>query len=294
MTERRPIRVGHVFEAIGAMMVWGFFRLLPVDAASALGGMLFRLIGPRLKVSRVAERNLRRAFPDKSASEIAVLLRGMWDNLGRNVGEFPHLERIAAPGSERLNMAGTEHLEALRDDGRPGLCFSAHLANWQLQPYAVAAAGLRIHVFFRAPNNPLVMTFYRHVHKGGGGELLTKGRVGARQAVELLKGGEHIGMLVDQKMNDGIAVPFFGRDAMTAPALAQLAQRFAAPVVPVRIIRQRGCRFQVRVEPPLALPSTGDRKADVVETMRRVNGRIEAWIREHPEQWLWVHRRWPD
>ena len=101
-------------------------------------------------------------------------------------------------------------------------------------------------------------------------------------------------MLVDQKLNDGIAVPFFGRDAMTAPALAQLALKYRCPVVPARLERLDGARFRLTFQPPMELPDTGDREADVFETMRRVNAIFEDWIRARPEQWLWLHRRWPD
>ena len=101
-------------------------------------------------------------------------------------------------------------------------------------------------------------------------------------------------MLVDQKMNDGIAVPFFGRAAMTAPALAQLGLRYRCPVVPVRLERLAGCRFRVTIHPPLSFPDTGDQAADVRTTMTAVNALLEGWIRAGPEQWLWLHRRWPD
>ena len=95
-------------------------------------------------------------------------------------------------------------------------------------------------------------------------------------------------------MNDGIADPLFGRDAMTAPALAQLALKFDCPVVPIKVERTHGAHFSISVLPPLELPATGDRQADVKAGMTLVNRIIEGWIRESPEQWLWVHRRWPD
>ena len=106
--------------------------------------------------------------------------------------------------------------------------------------------------------------------------------------------GGHLGILPDQKMNDGIAVPFFGRDAMTAPALARLALRFDCPVVPLRAERTGGARFHIRFYPPLEIPNSGDRQADVLALMTEVNRIIEGWIIERPEQWLWLHRRWPD
>jgi KDO2-lipid IV(A) lauroyltransferase len=95
-------------------------------------------------------------------------------------------------------------------------------------------------------------------------------------------------------MNDGIPVPFFGRDAWTAPAIAQLALRFDCAIVPARIDRLGGARFRITVEPPVAIERTGDRQADVHAIMAKVNKVIEGWIRDRPELWFWLHRRWPD
>jgi Kdo2-lipid IVA lauroyltransferase/acyltransferase len=103
-----------------------------------------------------------------------------------------------------------------------------------------------------------------------------------------------IAMLVDQKMNDGIAVPFFGRDAMTAPALARLALRYGCAVVPVRVDRLEGARSRITAEPPLDLPKTGNMEADTRAIMTRVNQVLESWIRERPDHWFWLHRRWPE
>jgi KDO2-lipid IV(A) lauroyltransferase len=101
-------------------------------------------------------------------------------------------------------------------------------------------------------------------------------------------------MLADQKMNDGIALPFFGRPAMTAPALAVLALRFDCDVLPARVERLAGARFRLTVYPPLPLPRSGDHHADVAMLMILVNQTLESWIRDRPEQWFWLHRRWPD
>ena len=100
-------------------------------------------------------------------------------------------------------------------------------------------------------------------------------------------------MLVDQKMNDGIAVPFFGMESMTAPAIAQLALRLDCPVVPVRVKRLKGAYFQVIVKPPISFAPTGDLQADILAFMTIVNLEIESWIRDTPDQWLWLHNRWP-
>ena len=282
-------------QAWGAKLALALFGALPIDRASALGGWLGRVIGPRTGISRVAARNLRLAFPAMPDVEVAAVIRGMWDNLGRVAAEYPHLGEIDvyADGG-RVEVIGAHYVDRLRDDGIGGIFFAAHLGNWEIPSMGGSQNGVLLTHIYRAANNPYVEPIIQRLRAPVGGTHHPKGSSGARELVRSLSRGEHLAMLVDQKLNDGIAVPFFGRDAMTAPALAQLALKYRCPVVPARLERLGGARFRLTFLPPMELPDTGDRAADVFETMRRVNAIFEDWIRARPEQWLWLHRRWPD
>jgi KDO2-lipid IV(A) lauroyltransferase len=154
--------------------------------------------------------------------------------------------------------------------------------------------GLPVHVVYRAANNPWVEKLFRRGRGIAAESFIPKGAEGARRLVEVLRTGGHLGMLVDQKMDDGIAVPFMGRDAMTAPAVARLALKFGCPIVAGRIERTGGAHFRVTLEAPILLPDSGDRQRDVYDVMVQINTTIERWIRAQPGQWLWLHRRWPD
>ena len=274
--------------------MFGGFRSLPLDYASALGGVLARRIGPFLGVSRHARRNLSRAFPELSETEIARLVASMWDNLGRVAAEYPHLRKIRVfePGG-RVETHGFEHVDRAVAAGRRMIVFSGHIANWEIAMLAAVQYGISVAQVYRAGNNPLLDRMIAR-YRGDGGELIPKGRVAARRAIAALRRGTHLTLLADQKMNDGIAVPFFGRPAMTAPALAVLALRFDCDVLPARVERLAGARFRLPVFPPLPLPRSGEPHADAAALMARVNAILEGWIRDRPEQWLWVHRRWPD
>lgn len=288
------LRLRHRAEALALRGVFLAVRALPLDVASAIGGWLGRTFGPWLPMTAIARSNLRAAFPDKPAEEIEVIVHGMWDNLGRVAFEYPHLDRFRVfDGDRRIELAGFEHFEAMRDDGEPGVVFSGHIGNWELMARAAAARGAALNLIYRAPNNPYLQWLF-DLRQSGDAEMVRKGAEGAKQALSLLKKGAHLGMLVDQKMNDGVPVPFFGRDAMTAPALALFAMRFRCPVLPGRIERLGGARFRITVLPPMEFEWTGDRHADVVAAMTKVNAVLEQWIRERPEQWLWLHRRWPN
>ena len=269
------------------------FACLPVDWASALGGFLGRSIGPRLRASRIARRNLSRALPGNSEAENDRIVRAMWDNLGRAVAENPHLGRICAEGSARVEIVNGDAIGALLAVGRPSLLFGGHFANWEVGPTTVhRIMGDALLSVYRAANNPWVDWLQRRGLRAR--QAVAKGPLGGRELIRHLRRGGHIAMLVDQKLNDGIAVPFFGRDAMTAPAIARLALQFACPIVPVRVERLAGARFRFTVEPSFTVADSGNAAADVQAAMARVNAVIEAWVRARPEQWLWLHRRWPE
>jgi Kdo2-lipid IVA lauroyltransferase/acyltransferase len=293
-TTARAPRFADRLVAWGAASVFGGFKILPLDRASAVGGALARRIGPFLGVSKHARRNISRAFPEFSETEIAGVVAGMWDNLGRLAAEYPHLRKIHVfePGG-RVETHGFEHVDRAVAAGRRMIVFSGHIANWEIGMLAGVQHGISVVQIYRAANNPLMDRMIARF-RGDRGEFIPKGAIAARRAIEALRRGTNLGLLADQKMNDGIPVPFFGRPAMTAPALAVLALRFNCDVLPLRVERLDGAHFRVTVFPPLPLTRSAEPHADAALLMGRVNATLEAWIRDRPEQWLWVHRRWPD
>ena len=156
----------------------------------------------------------------------------MWDNLGRVTAEYPRLRKIRVfePGG-RVETHGLEHIDQAVAAGRRMIIFSGHLANWEIGMLAAVQYGISVSQIYRAANNPLVDRMITRF-RGDAGELTPKGAVAARRAITTLRRCAHLTMLADQKMNDGIPVPFFGRRAMTAPALAALALRFDCDVLP--------------------------------------------------------------
>ncbi|HEX9535332.1 MAG TPA: lauroyl acyltransferase [Stellaceae bacterium] len=290
----KPISLAHRLQGWGAALCFGAFGLLPLDWASAVGGALARLIGPRLGISKRARLNIRRALPELAEHEIANTIAQMWDNLGRVAAEYPHLSqiRVFEPGG-RVETHGVEHMNRAVAAGRRVIIFSGHIANWEIAMLAAVQYGIEVAQIYRAANNPLVDRMITRF-RGTGGELIPKGTVAARRAIAVLRRGAHLTMLADQKMNDGIPVPFFGRTAMTSSALASLALRFDCDVLPARVERLGGARFRLTVFPPLSLPRSGDHHTDAATLMAQVNQILEGWIRDRPEQWFWLHRRWPD
>jgi len=268
-------------------------KVLPFSWASNIGGFLASHLGPCLKKSNVARKNLKAAFPEKSPAEIETIVGEVWDTLGRAAFEFPIMDRLLkGKDRDRIDIEGVEHLHAALASGKPVLFFGAHLGSWELIPMSTKLLNFKSNLFYRAPNNPLLLNLFTNRYIQG--EVIPKGTPGAKRAMKLLKAGQNLGILVDQKLNTGIPVPMFGRDAMTGTALAEFALRFEAPMVPIHCVRLPGARFRLSFLAPLEVPSTGARKDDIKTIMTTVNALLESWIRETPGQWLWLHKRWPD
>ena len=288
-------KLNYILEACAAGFVYFIFKILDVDKASALGGWLGRTVGPYLGVSKIARNNIKNTFPNLSEKNLQKVILEMWDNLGRTAAEHCHLDKFKPYIKDsRVEVSGIQNLEKIRKDGAPALFFSAHLANWEVTSLGASELGINVHLVYRRANNPffdkLVMKTRDNVNK----KLFPKGPEGARAIIKKIKNGESVAMLVDQKMNDGIAVPFFGRDAMTAPAIAELSMRYKCPIIPVRVERTTGAYFKITVYPPLNNSIQTDKNIDSKVIMTEINEMLESWIEEKPAQWLWIHKRWPN
>jgi KDO2-lipid IV(A) lauroyltransferase len=276
--------------------VFALLRLLGPVRASNLGGAVARGIGPYLPVSKVADANLRRALPDLDAAGRAEVVRQVWDNLGRTVCELPNMDRIVrntrAPGFELV--IHPESADFTTDRG--AIYVAGHLGNWEVLVSVSRALRPDFGLFYRAAANRAVDQVIRTLRARGGPITMrqfAKGARGGREGVRHLRAGGAVGMLVDQKANDGIASPFFGQMAMTAPSAAALALRYRLRLMPTRVERLGPAWLRVTIEKPIALPDTGNLEADTATLTDTINTRLESWIRDRPGDWLWLHRRWP-
>lgn len=283
--------LGEWASALGARALLALFGLLPLARASQVGGWLARRLGPLTSVHRIADRQMNQALPEMPADIRRLTLDRMWDNLGRVLAELSHLSEIRI--GENMEIVGEEHLHAVRMSGRPAIFISAHYGNWELVSHAATRLNAPLVLVYRAANNPLVEDLLQSIRARPNVEHVPKGVRAARALLQALQTNRSLGILVDQKLNSGIAVPFFGHDAMTAPAPAELALRSGSPIVPIRVERLRGTDFRISIEAPITLVSTGNRDEDVMNGLLQINAVLERWIRERPDHWFWVHKRWP-
>ncbi len=288
------------FDWVVGMLVLGAMaaiRSLGPDRASNLGAAILPRIGRLLPVNRTGYANLKAAFPEKSEEEIQAILRGVWENLGRTAFEYACMDDLwdydpARPNQGRIVTDDVPLYERLRDDGRPAVFFAAHLANWEMPAVAAAAHGLDTTALYRMPNNRFVARAIQRIRGKTMGKLVASGGGGVLQLARELEANNHVGMLIDQHLHRGVDVTFFGRPAKANPTAARLAREFDCPVHGVRVIRLPGNRFRLEATEEIVLPREADGRVDVKATMQLLTSIVEGWVREHPEQWLWLHRRW--
>jgi KDO2-lipid IV(A) lauroyltransferase len=270
----------------------------PIKTAN-LFGRVARLIGPLMREQRIGRANLTAAFPEKSPQEIEAILAGVWDNLGRLGAEFAHLDHIwehdpAFPEKGRIEIPPRTHelFAQLRLDGKPALIFAGHLGNWELPAVAAVAHGLDAAILFRRPNSASANKIIEELRAVKMGTLIPAGRDAPIKLAEALRGGQHVGILVDQYFSNGVDVTFFGRKTKANPTLARLLRQIECPVHGVRIIRLPGHRFRGEISEEVKPVRDASGQIDVQGTMQVITSVIEGWIREYPDQWLWLHRRW--
>ncbi|NIJ41815.1 KDO2-lipid IV(A) lauroyltransferase [Parvibaculum indicum] len=290
---RRNSLVNHI-EFAGLRLALGFFRLWGLDRASALGGRLARFVGPKLGVTRRARRNIRAAMPDLPAGELERIVENMWENLGRTMAEYAYLEDFAFSGSGRIEFENTDGVVEQAQAGSV-LLISGHFANWELMPIAMQLLDIPGGDIYRHANNPYVNQWMIDLRERVTGCVqIPKGGEGARVLMRVLKRGEAIAMLADQKMNDGIESRFFGMRAMTPAAPAGLAVRYGIPIILAVIERNNGAHFTLRCSEPLKADPTAERVSEIMRLTQELNDRLEAQIRRRPHEWLWLHNRWPE
>jgi Kdo2-lipid IVA lauroyltransferase/acyltransferase len=291
-----------ISDSAGGAMTIGLLRTMryfdPIKMANALG-RITRMIGPLLPEQRIGRANLIAAFPEKSREEIETILAGVWDNLGRYAAEFAHIDHIwehdpAHPEKSRIEIEPRTHelFAKLRLDDKPALIFAGHLGNWELPAVAAVAHGLDAATLFRRPNIPSADRIIEELRAVKMGTLIPAGRDAPLKMAEALRRGQHVAMLVDQYFTNGVDVTFFGRKTKANPTLARLLRQVECPVHGVRIIRLPGHRFRAELSEEVEPVRNAAGEIDVQGTMQAITSVIEDWIREYPDQWLWLHRRW--
>jgi KDO2-lipid IV(A) lauroyltransferase len=244
----------------------------------------------------VALQNLSLAFgQEKSASEIRGIARRTFQNLGMTTIEFFRIPKMDAETfKERVEIEGLEEALRLLEKKKGALLLIGHFGNWELMGLMSKVIGSPIMVIAKPmKKNKWVDQFITKIRNAGGLEVISSVKA-SRKVMKALSQNRVVGILIDQraKRSEGIWADFFGRKAPTTPSLAVLAMKTSAPVLPVFMVRNGFQKHRLLIKEPLELIHTGDIKKDVEANTQLFNHTLESMIRQYPDQWFWVHRRW--
>ncbi|KAA3516115.1 lipid A biosynthesis lauroyl acyltransferase [Agrobacterium vitis] len=272
-------------------------KLFPADTALNGADRLVRFIGPKLKRHRLMLTNLRNAFPEKSEVEIETIALAAWGHMGRQIAEYVFLDELFdfdpdKLGEGRVEVSGIPIFMDLLENPRPFIVFTGHTGNFEMLPVAGAAFGLYVTVLFRPPNNPYIADMVFDFRRARMGNLVPSHAGSSFHLARQLEAGKGVGVLVDQKFKKGQPTTFFGSEVRTNPLLAKLVRQFGCDIYPARCIRLPGNRYRLEIEPKVDIPKDGQGRVDVQATAQMLNDKVESWVRECPEQWLWYHDRW--
>jgi Kdo2-lipid IVA lauroyltransferase/acyltransferase len=288
-----------VREAAEFAVVWAFvhaLRLLPRRLArtlgAAIGAIAFRGLG---RLRRVGLRNLELAFPEKSAEERETILRSEYRNLGLLLAEFCKMPGYSAATASRfIRYEGLENYRQAREQGKGVLVLTGHLGAWELSSFYHSLMGMPMGMVIRRLDNPLVDAFVNRIRCLHGNRVIHKDDF-ARGLIASMRSGETVGILMDTNMTppQGVFVPFFGVPACTASGMARIAARTGAAVVPGFLLWEESeQKYVLHFGGLLDVVDTGDAEQDVLTNTAAFTAAIEGYVRQYPEQWLWMHRRW--
>ena len=276
------------------IIYWYPMKALPITWASNTVSRILQTLGPLTSQHRSMVRNLRMAFPDWTEKQVKRGASGAWENLGRLIGELPHLGKMKPyTANSRIEVIGAERLDAIRESGKPVVFVTGHFANWEVMASAICNRPLDCQITYRSANNPHIDRRIAEARHAYGIQVLTPKGAGTRELMRALGRGQSIALLNDQKFNQGIAVPFFGHDAMTAPGPTRLAMKFNAPLLPISCVRTGVARYRVTFHEPFLPDADPDEETAIGKTVLRINQFVEQVVRDEPYQWFWMHNRWP-
>jgi KDO2-lipid IV(A) lauroyltransferase len=267
-------------------------RPIARSIGTALGALAYLFLGRLRKVGR---RNLALAFPAMPRVRQAQVLRAMYRSLGWQMAEFCHMPRLSLAAANRyIRYEGLEHYLEARARGRGVLILTGHIGPWELSSFYHSLAGYPMSMVIRRLDNPLLDRFVNQIRCLHGNRVLHKDDF-ARGLIAAMRGGHTVGVLMDTNMTppQGVFADFFDTPACTAAGVARVACKTGASVVPGFMVwHAQEKKYVLHFLPALQLTDTGDADADACTNTQLFNRTLEAIIRQYPEQWLWVHRRW--
>lgn len=293
MLKKLTKKIRYIIELIIVKIGLLFFTSLKPKTASNIASKLALLIGKRISVNKLAYQNISRAMPQLNPQQKNDIIEGMWDNLGRIIGEFGHIAKFSPKELENYYEISEEtrlSLQKMKESKKGGIIFGGHLGNWEIGPKIFLKYGLSVSTVYRPLNNPYVEKLSSSMR---GVELIGKSAKGSRKIIEIIRKGGYVIILADQKVSEGEPIKFFNEEAITTTSIARMALRYDIPIIGARSVRVgKEFKFFVETTSPINFEKTNDNELDIKNLTRQINQQLENWIIQYPSQWFWVHNRW--
>lgn len=290
-------RVQWRIEAFGwDHLYWNRYGKMDIEEASIKGAKLIRKLGPLIGKSphRTAMRNIKMAFPDWTDEQVEACVLKTWENFGHIAGELPHVHKINVLGDDpRLMVEGAEHVDAINEMGKPCVIISCHMANWEVMAQPITSRLKDCVITYRSANNPHIDKRIADARLQNSVNMLAAKGTGTRDLMRALMKKRSVALMNDQKYNEGVPIPFFGYEAMTAPGPTRMAHRYKVPLLPISTRRNGPARYTVTFHPPIWTDQTMTADEAAQDTLPKINAWVENEIKSAPEQWFWQHNRWP-
>lgn len=266
-------------------------RKLRIGFCTGLFSIFYHLARERRLITI---HNLKSAFPEKDMAEIMTIAKGVYRTLGIVAAEFFDIPSLNKDNiNDLVEIEGLEHCKKALDKNKGILMFGAHFGNWELFAIAFSLALKPMVLIYRTLDNPILDNLVLQVRSCTGNMLIDR-KLAMRRMLRSLAKNEIIGLLIDQNTisSEGVFVDFFGQPACTTNGIALLALHTGAPVIPANIVRLSNGKYKMIIKEEMQIVRTGYQNKDILINTQNFTRVIEDTVREYPDQWLWLHKRW--
>ncbi len=280
----------YLFQYILSIIGFLIFKLLGAKLSSNVSGKIFEKIGPFFRSEDLIDTNLRRALPYISSNDLKEIKRLMWNNYGRTFAEYMFIKDFRfGKLTSNINIQGQEILNEIKQNNKPVVFISGHLANFELMAMCLERSGINLSAIYRPLNNIFLNQIMENIRKKYiCKNQIKKGKAGLRELIFLIKKNFSTALMIDQRVSQGILSDFFKKKALTTTIPAQLVKKFNVPIVPVYIERVNDIKFKIKIEKPLNF----SKNASIQIITDELNHVLEKMILKKPEHWIWSHNRW--
>ena len=287
--------IKYFLEFISVISLFCIFKIIGLRNASNLGGILGRFFGPFFRSKLITKQNIKIGLGDINKVKETEIINSMWSNIGRTFSEYVFLKdfKFNKTNFDHMKINGISYLNEIKKNNEIAIFYSGHFANFELMAMELDKFGIKCASIYRPLNNFFLNPLMEYLRmKYICPNQIPKGRMGMREIISKVKDGYSIALMVDQRVSEGPRTLFFNKLAHTTTIPAQLALKYNCKLVPISLERKEGVNFEMTINTPYKIKTTGNNEEDTKNITLKINQVIEKMIIKNPKQWIWSHNRW--